>query len=67
MTDEEQIRRALWDLVKKHKTQYATCKALGIKGAGHFNRILSGTVEPTDKFCRLVGWRRIVKYEKLEH
>ncbi len=65
MTDEEQIRQALWALVKSHGSQYATCKALNLP-LGYFNRILSGAVEPSDKFCKLVGWCKVIKYEKLQ-
>lgn len=67
MTDDEQIRRALWALVKEHKNQANMCKVLGIKCHGHFNRILSGRREPTDRFCRMVGWKKVAlgKYEKL--
>lgn len=65
MTEEETIRRELWALVKKHGSQYALCKAVGLKSQGYLNHILSGKIEPSDRFCQLVGWRRVVKYEKI--
>ncbi len=64
--DEKIIVKALWDLVKSYKSQYAMCKALDIRGKGNFNRMLSGKIPPSDKFCRLVGYRKVIKYEKLE-
>lgn len=68
MTDEEIIRRELWDLVKKHKTQAATCKACGLESGGQFNNTLSGRIAPSDKYCKLVGWKKISKgvYEKIK-
>ncbi len=67
MTNEETIRRELWSLVKSIGSQTAMAKKYGLSIGGTFNQILSGRMEPTDRFCQLVGWRKISKgvYEKI--
>ncbi len=66
MTEQQQIRDALWKLIKTYQNQSQFCKAHNIKSLGQLNQVLSGKIPPSDRYCRMVGWTKYIKYEKLE-